>query len=176
MSTTPGHRYARTFLAGWGAMDFNGHMANTAYLDMAADVRMAFFEEHGFPVSEFQKRGFGPVIRKDELEYFREVHLHQMVTVTLAVAAIDLGGRPHTVVDLKVKVDKVGDLQTELVYDFFEGFAIGARANVHLKVLYGRSNHHKIEAVFKAFARALRVAVARDKRLAKMLPSTKGLL
>ena len=95
---------------------------------------------------------------------------------TLAVAAIDLGGRPHTVVDLKVGVVKVGDLQTELVHDFFEGFAIGARANVHVKVLYGRSNHHKIEAVFKAFARALRVAVAKDKRLAKMLPSTKGLL
>jgi len=95
---------------------------------------------------------------------------------TLAVAAIDLGGRPHTVVDLKVKVAKVGDLQTELVHDFFEGFAIGARANVHVKVMYGRSNHHKIEAVFKAFARALRVACAKDKRLARMLPSTKGLL
>ena len=95
---------------------------------------------------------------------------------TLAVAAIDLGGRPHTVVDLKVKVRLVGDLQTELVHDFFEGFAIGARANVHVKVLYGRSNHHKIEAVFKAFARALRVACAKDRRLAKMLPSTKGLL
>jgi imidazoleglycerol-phosphate dehydratase len=95
---------------------------------------------------------------------------------TLAVAAIDLGGRPHAVVDLKVKVLKVGDLQSELVHDFFEGFAIGARANVHVKVLYGRSSHHHIEAVFKAFARALRVAVARDKRLAKMLPSTKGLL
>jgi imidazoleglycerol-phosphate dehydratase len=95
---------------------------------------------------------------------------------TLAVAAIDLGGRPPTAVDLKVKVLKVGDLQTELVHDFFEGFAIGARANVHVKVLYGRSSHHHIEAVFKAFARALRVAVAKDKRLAKMLPSTKGLL
>jgi imidazoleglycerol-phosphate dehydratase len=95
---------------------------------------------------------------------------------TLAVAAIDLGGRPHAAVDLKVKVLKVGDLQTELVHDFFEGFAIGARANVHVKVLYGRSSHHHIEAVFKAFARALRVAVAKDKRLAKMLPSTKGLL
>jgi imidazoleglycerol-phosphate dehydratase len=95
---------------------------------------------------------------------------------TLAVAAIDLGGRPHAVVDLKVRVLKVGDLQTELVHDFFEGFAIGARANVHMKVLYGRSSHHHVEAVFKAFARALRVAVARDKRLAKMLPSTKGLL
>ena len=95
---------------------------------------------------------------------------------TLAVAAIDLGGRPHTVVDTKVKVRVVGDLQTELVHDFFEGFALGARANVHLKVLYGRSNHHKIEACYKAFARALRVACARDKRMAKMLPSTKGLL
>src|SRR5580765_1720515 len=95
---------------------------------------------------------------------------------TLAVAAIDLGGRPHAVVDLKVKVPMVGDLQTELVHDFFEGFAIGARANVHVKVLYGRSSHHHIEAIFKAFARALRVAVAKDKRLAKMLPSTKGLL
>jgi imidazoleglycerol-phosphate dehydratase len=95
---------------------------------------------------------------------------------TLAVAAIDLGGRPHAVVNLQVKTARVGDLQTELVHDFFEGFAIGARANVHVKVLYGRSSHHKIEAVFKAFARALRVACAKDKRLAKMLPSTKGLL
>ena len=95
---------------------------------------------------------------------------------TLAVAAIDLGGRPHTVVNLKVTALRVGDLQTELVHDFFEGFAIGARANVHLKVMYGRSSHHKIEAAFKAFARALRVACARDRRLARLLPSTKGLL
>ena len=95
---------------------------------------------------------------------------------TLAVAAIDLGGRPHAVVDLKVRAARVGDLQTELVADFFEGFAIGARANVHVNVMYGRSSHHQIEAVFKAFARALRVACARDRRLARMLPSTKGLL
>jgi len=95
---------------------------------------------------------------------------------TLAVAAIDLGGRPHAVVDLRVRAERVGDLQTELVHDFFDGFASGARANVHVKVLYGRSSHHHIEAVFKAFARALRVACARDARLAKMLPSTKGLL
>ena len=95
---------------------------------------------------------------------------------TLAVAAIDLGGRPHTVVRLKVSTRMVGDLQTELVHDFFEGFAIGARANVHMNVIYGRSSHHKIEAVFKAFARALRVACAKDRRLARMLPSTKGLL
>lgn len=95
---------------------------------------------------------------------------------TLAVVAIDLGGRPHTVVDTKVRVRLVGDLQTELVTDFFEGFAAAARANVHVKVVHGRSNHHKIEACFKAFARALRVACAKDVRMAKMLPSTKGLL
>lgn len=95
---------------------------------------------------------------------------------TLAVAAIDLSGRPHTVVDLRTRVGRVGDLQTELIHDFFEGFALGARANVHVKVMYGRSSHHQVEAVFKAFARALRVACARDRRLARMLPSTKGLL
>jgi imidazoleglycerol-phosphate dehydratase len=95
---------------------------------------------------------------------------------TLAVAAIDLGGRPHAVVDLKMRTVRVGDLQTELVHDFFEGFAMGARANVHVKVLYGRSSHHHVEAVFKAFARALRVACSKDRRLARMLPSTKGLL
>ena len=95
---------------------------------------------------------------------------------TLAVAAVDLGGRPHAVVNLKLRVKRVGDLQSELVHDFFEGFAIGSRANVHVNVLYGRSSHHHVEAVFKAFARALRVACSRDARLAKMLPSTKGLL
>jgi imidazoleglycerol-phosphate dehydratase len=95
---------------------------------------------------------------------------------TLAVAAIDLSGRPYCAVDTTVTVAVVGDLQTELVHDFFEGFANAARANVHLKVIYGRSNHHKIEACFKAFARALRVACSKDKRLARMLPSTKGLL
>jgi imidazoleglycerol-phosphate dehydratase len=95
---------------------------------------------------------------------------------TLAVAAIDLSGRPASVIDTKVTVRIVGDLQTELVHDFFEGFANAARANVHLKVMYGRSNHHKIEACFKAFARALRVACSKDKRLSRTLPSTKGLL
>ena len=95
---------------------------------------------------------------------------------TLGVAAIDLGGRPHAVVDLRLRVQRVGDLQSELIQDFFEGFAQGARANVHVKVLYGRSSHHQVEALFKAFARALRVACDKDPRMAKQLPSTKGLL
>ena len=95
---------------------------------------------------------------------------------TLGVAAIDLSGRVHAVVDLKLRVKQVGDLQAELVQDFFEGFAQGARANVHVKVMYGRSSHHRVEAIFKAFARALRVACSRDRQLGKALPSTKGLL
>ncbi len=95
---------------------------------------------------------------------------------TLGVAAVDLSGRIHAVVDLRLRVKKVGDLQAELVHDFFDGFAQGARANVHVKVLYGRSSHHQIEALFKAFARALRVACSRDKQLGRMLPSTKELL
>lgn len=95
---------------------------------------------------------------------------------TLAAAAVDLSGRASCVIDTKVRTRIVGDLQTELLPDFFEGFARGARANVHLKVLYGRSNHHKVEAIFKAFARALRFACSRDLRLRTMLPSTKGLL
>ena len=95
---------------------------------------------------------------------------------TLAVAAIDLSGRPMAVVNLKLKVRRVGDLQAELVHDFFEAFASASRANVHLAILYGRSSHHQVEAIFKAFARALRVACARDRRMARMLPSTKGLL
>ena len=95
---------------------------------------------------------------------------------TLAIAAVDLSGRAAFTVETKVRTRLVGDFQTELVTDFFEGFARGARANVHVKTMYGRSNHHKIEAIFKAFARALRVACSRDKQLGDMLPSTKGLL
>jgi acyl-CoA thioester hydrolase len=85
-------RYAKQFLASWGAMDFNGHLANTAYLNLAADVRMAFFAEHGFPPIEFRRLALGPVMRKDELEYFHEVGLHDTVTITYAVLAMSPDG------------------------------------------------------------------------------------
>ncbi len=95
---------------------------------------------------------------------------------TLGLAAVDFGGRTTCVTETKVGSRMVGDLQSELVHDFFDGFARGARANVHAQVLYGRSSHHKIEALFKAFARALRGACWRDRRMKAILPSTKGLL
>jgi imidazoleglycerol-phosphate dehydratase len=100
----------------------------------------------------------------------------QTMDETLAVVAIDLGGRPALVYKDLVRTRLVGDLQTELVEDFFDGFVNHAGANVHVKVLYGRSNHHKIEAIFKCFARALRYACSVDERLKDQLPSTKGLL
>ena len=95
---------------------------------------------------------------------------------TLAAAAVDLSGRPYCVVNAKIKAEFVGGFQVELLDDFFGGFASAVRANVHLRCLYGRSSHHQVEAMFKAFARALRFAVARDKRLKNVLPSTKELL
>ncbi len=100
----------------------------------------------------------------------------QTMDETLAVVALDLGGRPALVYRDRVKVRVVGDLQTELVQDFFDGFVNKAGANVHVKVLYGRSNHHKIEAIFKCFARAMKYACSKDARLKDQLPSTKGLL
>jgi len=95
---------------------------------------------------------------------------------TLAVVALDLGGRPALVYKDLVRVRLVGDLQTELVEDFFGGFVNHAGANLHARVLYGRSNHHKIEAIFKCFARAMKFACSTDRRLRDQLPSTKGLL
>jgi imidazoleglycerol-phosphate dehydratase len=95
---------------------------------------------------------------------------------TLCVVAVDLGGRPALVYKDLVKTRLVGDLQTELVHDFFDGFVNHVGGNVHVKVLYGRSNHHKIEAIFKCFARAMRYACSKDARLKEQLPSTKGLL
>jgi imidazoleglycerol-phosphate dehydratase len=95
---------------------------------------------------------------------------------TLGLAAVDFGGRAAAVIKTRVLTTRVGDLQSELVPDFFEGFARGSRSNVHVQVLYGRSSHHKIESLFKAFARALRAACWQDRRLRRMLPSTKGLL
>lgn len=128
-------------------------------------------EDVGIALGEAFDRALG-----DKRGILRAGYFVMPMDETLAVAAVDLGGRAAFAVDTKVRTRLVGDLQSELVADFFEGFARGARANVHLKTLYGRSNHHKIEAIFKAFARALRVACSRDKQLGEMLPSTKGLL
>ena len=100
----------------------------------------------------------------------------QTMDESLAVVAVDLGGRAALVYDQQIEVVHVGDLQTELLPDFFNGFTQHAGANLHAMILYGRSSHHKIEAIFKCFARAMRYACSTDERLKEQLPSTKGLL
>jgi imidazoleglycerol-phosphate dehydratase len=128
-------------------------------------------EDVGIALGEAFDRALG-----DRKGILRAGYFLMTMDETLGMAAVDLSGRAVAVVETKVSTRLVGDFQSELAQDFFEGFARGARANVHVKTLYGRSNHHKLEALFKAFARSLRFACSRDKRLAKMLPSTKGLL
>jgi imidazoleglycerol-phosphate dehydratase len=128
-------------------------------------------EDVGIALGEAFDRALG-----DKRGILRAGYFLMPMDETLAIAAVDLSGRAAFAVETNVRTRLVGDLQTELVVDFFEGFARGARANVHVKTMYGRSSHHKIEAIFKAFARALRVACSKDKQLGEMLPSTKGLL
>jgi imidazoleglycerol-phosphate dehydratase len=128
-------------------------------------------EDVGIALGEAFNKALG-----DKKGIMRAGYFVMAMDETLAVAAVDLSGRVAYVVNDKVKVRLVGDFQSELLADFFDGFARGAKANVHVKTMYGRSNHHKIEAIFKAFARALRGACPRDERMREMLPSTKGLL
>lgn len=153
---------------------FTRHGAFDLELDCKGDLDVDqhhTVEDVGIALGEAFDRALG-----DKRGILRAGYFVMPMDETLAVAAVDLSGRTAFAVDTKVRSRVVGDLQSELVTDFFEGFARGARANVHIKTMYGRSNHHKIEAIFKAFARALRVACSRDKQLGDMLPSTKGLL
>ena len=153
---------------------FARHGAFDLTLDMTGDLDVDqhhTVEDVGIALGEALSKALGSRRGINRAGYFV-----MPMDETLSVAAIELSGRIHAVVDLKLRVRKVGDLQSELVHDFFDGFAQGARANVHVKVMYGRSSHHQIEALFKAFARALRVACSRDKQLGRMLPSTKELL
>lgn len=128
-------------------------------------------EDVGIAIGQMFAKALG-----DKKGINRTGYFVQPMDETLAVVAVDLSGRPALVYDDKVKTRLVGDYVTELSEDFFHGFATHAGANLHAKVLYGRSNHHKIEAIFKCFARAMRYASSKDARLKDQLPSTKGLL
>ncbi|HUL16849.1 MAG TPA: imidazoleglycerol-phosphate dehydratase HisB [Terriglobales bacterium] len=128
-------------------------------------------EDVGIVLGEALQKSLG-----SKLGILRAGYFLMPMDETLAAAAVDLSGRPYCVVHAKIRAARVGDFVVELMEDFFHGFAQGARANVHLRCIYGRSSHHQVEALFKAFARALRFAVARDKRLKNVLPSTKELL
>jgi imidazoleglycerol-phosphate dehydratase len=150
------------------------HGAFDLYIEAKGDLDVDqhhTVEDTGIALGEAVAKAIG-----DKRGILRAGYFLMPMDETLAAAAIDLSGRPHCVVTGKISAKRVGDFETELTEDFFRGFAQAARANVHLRVVYGRSSHHQVEALFKAFARALRFAVSRDKRLRNVLPSTKGLL
>ncbi|HZP02448.1 MAG TPA: imidazoleglycerol-phosphate dehydratase HisB [Terriglobia bacterium] len=159
------------------------------------DHMLELFARHGGFDMDFQARGdldvdqhhtvedaglvLGQAVREalgDKKGINRAGYFLMPMDETLAVAAVDLSGRPYLVFHAPLKARFVGDLQSELVEDFFHGFTTSAGANLHLKIVYGRSSHHAVEALFKAFARALRYACSRDARMKQQLPSTKGLL
>ncbi len=149
-----------------GALD----LEITAQGDLDVDQHHTV-EDLGIALGEAVRRALG-----SKRGILRAGYFLMPMDETLAAAAIDFSGRPHCVCKWKFAARRVGDLELELVEDFFRGFAQAAAANVHLRVLYGRSTHHQVEAVFKAFARALRFAATRDPQLKRILPSTKGLL
>jgi imidazoleglycerol-phosphate dehydratase len=149
-----------------GAFDLN----LTARGDLDVDQHHTV-EDAGIVLGDLFTKALG-----DRRGINRAGYFVQSMDESLAVVAVDLGGRPALVCDHQVNVVHLGDLQTELIEDFFGGFTNHAGANLHAKVLYGRSNHHKIEATFKCFARAMRFACSTDERLKDQLPSTKGLL
>jgi imidazoleglycerol-phosphate dehydratase len=149
-----------------GAFDLSIRAAGDIDVDQHHTV-----EDVGIVLGDLFSKALGDRIGINRAGYFV-----QPMDETLAVVAVDLGGRAALVYDQQVNVVHVGDLQTELLEDFFSGFVNHAGANLHAKVMYGRSNHHKIEAIFKCFARAMRYACSTDERLKDQLPSTKGLL
>lgn len=112
----------------------------------------------------------------DKLGILRSGYFLMPMDETLAAAAVDLSGRPALVYHAPARFRLVGDLQVELLHDFFDGFVVHCGANLHLRVLYGRSSHHRIEALFKCWAKAMRFACSRDMQLKDQLPSTKGVL
>ena len=112
----------------------------------------------------------------DKLGILRSGYFLMPMDEALAAAAVDLSGRPALVYHAPARFRLVGDLQVELLHDFFDGFVVHCGANLHLRVLYGRSSHHRIEALFKCWAKAMRFACSRDMQLKDQLPSTKGVL
>jgi imidazoleglycerol-phosphate dehydratase len=128
-------------------------------------------EDVGIALGEAVKKALGP-----KHGILRAGYFLMPMDDCLAAAAIDFSGRAHCVCRWTIPARRVGDFQTELLEDFFRAFAQSAAASVHLRLVYGRSSHHQVESIFKAFARALRFAVTRDLQLRRVLPSTKGLL
>jgi imidazoleglycerol-phosphate dehydratase len=153
-------------IARHGALDLD----LTARGDLDVDQHHTV-EDVGIALGQAVKKGLG-----SKRGILRAGYFLMPMDDCLAWAALDFSGRTYCVCDFRISAARVGDFQSELLEDFFRAFAQAAGANVHLRLLYGRSSHHQVESIFKAFAKALRFALTRDKQLRRVLPSTKGLL
>ncbi|MGH9724974.1 MAG: imidazoleglycerol-phosphate dehydratase HisB [Candidatus Acidiferrales bacterium] len=153
-------------IARHGAMDLDLQARGDLDVDQHHTV-----EDAGIALGEAVKEALG-----SKRGILRAGYYLMPMDESLAAAAVDFSGRAFFVCKWRPLARRVGDFQTELLEDFFQGFAQAAAANVHLRFLYGRSSHHQVESMFKAFARALRFAVTRDRQLRRVLPSTKGKL
>ncbi|HVB87802.1 MAG TPA: imidazoleglycerol-phosphate dehydratase HisB [Candidatus Dormibacteraeota bacterium] len=153
-------------IARHGAMDLNLKARGDLDVDQHHTV-----EDVGIALGEAVKKALGT-----KRGILRAGYFLMPMDDCLAAAAIDFSGRAYCACNWKISAPRVGDFQTELMEDFFRAFAQAASANVHLKLVYGRSSHHQVESIFKAFAKALRFAVTRDKQLRRVLPSTKEML
>lgn len=149
-----------------GAMDLEIAARGDLHVDQHHTV-----EDTGLALGEAVRRALG-----SKRGILRAGYFLMPMDETLAAAAVDFSGRPYFVGRWRIPARRVGDFEVELLTDFFQAFSQAAGAAVHLRVVEGRSSHHQVEALFKAFARALRFAVSRDRRLRGVLPSTKGLL
>jgi len=149
-----------------GLFDVTAHIAGDLHVDQHHTV-----EDTGIVLGEAFKKALG-----DKRGIHRAGFFTHPMDEALASVAIDISGRPFLKWQVKLNSKKIGDLQTDLVEDFFQGFTSALGANLHVQLHYGRSDHHKVEAIFKAFARAMRQACSLDARAGDQVPSTKGVL
>jgi len=120
-------------------------------------------------------RAFGQALGQRQA-IVRMAHAVVPMDDALAMVAVDLGGRSHASIETSFSTDMISDLPADLISHFLETFASEAKLNIHAKVLRGINDHHKIEALFKALARALDTATMIDERIKGSIPSTKGLI
>jgi len=139
--------------------------------DLAIDCHHTV-EDTGIALGQAMKQALG-----DKAGIRRYGHSYVPMDEALSRVALDLSNRPYLVWNVKFTIDRLGEqMETELFFEFFQAFAQAAGVTLHVENLYAENNHHRIESVFKAFAKALRMATEIDPRAQGQLPSTKGAL
>ncbi|MBP7460261.1 MAG: imidazoleglycerol-phosphate dehydratase HisB, partial [Candidatus Delongbacteria bacterium] len=149
-----------------GLVDLEADIKGDLHVDQHHTV-----EDTGIALGELIKKALG-----DKKGIARTGFFIFPMDESLVLSSLDLSGRPYLVFQAQFKHKRVGEFETHLTEDFFQGFSTALGANLHIRVDYGRSDHHKIEAIFKSVSRSLRMACALEPRIRDQIPSTKGTL